>query len=61
MVKILNDITYLKLITKFYLKPSIETNFKIKHCKKSIIDLDQICDDVRSEEETAVLNAMDPA
>ena len=27
MVKILNDITYLKLLTNFYLKPSIETQF----------------------------------
>lgn len=40
MVKILNDISYLKLLTKFNLKPTIETQFQIHHCKKSIIDLD---------------------
>ena len=27
LVKICNDITYLKLLTKFYLKPPIETQF----------------------------------
>ena len=44
-IKIINDITYLKLITKFYLKPSIETNFQIHHSSKSIIDLDQVCEE----------------
>ena len=42
LVKLLNDIKYLKLITKFHFKPSVETNFAIHHCKKSILDLDQI-------------------
>ena len=42
IVSILNDLTYLKLITKFFLKPSIETNFAIRHSSKNILDLDQI-------------------
>ena len=42
IVKILNDITYLKLITKFYCKPTFEANFAIRHCAKSVLDLDKI-------------------
>ena len=40
MVKIINDIQYLKILTKYNIKPSVETQFQIHHCKKSIIDLD---------------------
>ena len=42
MINLLSDIQYLKLLTKFHIKPSIETQFQIRHCRKSLIDLDQI-------------------
>ena len=44
LIKIVNDIQYLKLLTKIHLKPSVETQFQIHHCKKSLIDLDTIVD-----------------
>ena len=42
LVKICNDIKYLKLLTKYQLKPNIQTKFQIRHCKKSVIDLDDL-------------------
>ena len=42
LVKICNDIKYLKLLTKFELKPNLQTKFAIRHCKKSVIDVDDL-------------------
>ena len=42
LVKICNDIKYLKLLAKFQINPSLETQFFIRHSHKSIIYLDEI-------------------
>ena len=40
--KIIKDIKYLKLLTRFKLNPDIETKFQINHCNKNIIDIDKL-------------------
>lgn len=42
LVKICNDIKYLKLLAKFEIRPSVDTIFSIRHSKKSTIDIDDL-------------------
>ena len=55
LVKICNDIKYLKLLAKFQINPSLETQFFIRHSHKSIIYLDEIykakSSDIETEDE----------
>ena len=41
-MKIIKDIKYLKMLTRYYLKPDGETKIQIVHCYKNLIDLDEI-------------------
>ena len=42
VVKLINDLKFIKLLVKFTLKPKVDTKFSIRHCRKSVIDLDQL-------------------
>lgn len=42
LLKIIKDIKYLKMLTKFRLKPNLDTKTEINHCLKNVIDLDEI-------------------
>ena len=44
-MKIISDIKYLKMLTKFTLNPDKEIKIQILHNKKNLIDLDQILED----------------
>ena len=41
-MKIIKDIKYLKMLTRYYLKHDGETKIQIVHCYKNLIDLDEI-------------------
>ena len=47
--KIIKDIKYLKLLTRFKIDPDLETKFQIHHCSKNIIDIDKIWNEIQNE------------
>ena len=40
LLKIIRDIKYLKMLTRFHIKPEDELKIQIVHCLKNMIDLD---------------------
>ena len=42
VIQLQNDMKYLKTLCKYVIDPSLESKFHINHCKKNIIDLDEI-------------------
>ena len=45
MLKIIQDIKYLKTLVEYSLKPEPEIKIQIEHCLENLIDLDQIMHD----------------
>ena len=44
-LKIIKDIKYLKMLTRYIMKPQEELKIQIAHCGKNIIDLDKILEE----------------
>ena len=42
LMKIIKDVKYLKMLTKFTLNPKDEIKIQIHHCLKNLIDFDEI-------------------
>ena len=40
-VKLIKDVKYLKLLSRFKLDNDLQTKFQIYHCNKNVIDLDK--------------------
>ena len=58
-MKIIKDIKYLKMLTRYKHRPDDSLRFQIAHCLKNLIDLDKVLNDEGLTQATGIGNISD--